>query len=61
MRFLALAADNQALDLRRQLIGIAHRSPAAVDQRFETTLLVPMEDLIASLTGDAKLPAGVAH
>ena len=61
MRLLALTADNQALHLRRQLIGIAYRSPTAVAQRFETTLLVPIEDLVAGLAGDPELPAKAAQ
>jgi hypothetical protein len=61
MRLLALAADDQALDLRRQLVGIAHRSPTTVAQRFEAALLVATEDLVAGLARNPELAANAAH
>ena len=60
VRLLALEPDNQALDLRRQLVGIAHRPPRAVAQRLKPVLLVAIEDLVAGLAGDAELPADLA-
>lgn len=49
VRLLALEGEDQALDLGRQLLGIAHRSARAVAQRLEAVLLVAIEDLIAGL------------
>ena len=36
---------------------IAHRPPAAVGQRLELLLLVPIEDFVADLSGYPKRPA----
>lgn len=61
MRLLALEVDNQLLDLRRQLVGIAHRPPRAVAQRLEAMLLVAVKDFVAGLARDSELPADIAH
>jgi hypothetical protein len=45
MRLLGLEADDQGLDLGRQLIGIADRPPGAVAQRLQAMLPVPAERL----------------
>ena len=58
--FSLLRPDDQALDLLRQLVGVAHRPPGAVAQRLEPVLLVAIEDLVAGLAGDAELPAHLA-
>src|SRR5437879_7826090 len=47
VRLLGLEADNQALDLLRELIGIAHRPPGAVAQRLKPVFLVAIENLVA--------------
>ncbi len=47
MRLLALAGDDELLDLRRQLVGVSHRPARAIGQRLEPMLLVPIEDLVA--------------
>ena len=57
VRLLALEADDQALDLTRQLVGVAHRPPRAIAQGLEPVLLVAVEDLVAGLAGYAELPA----
>ena len=41
MRLVALEADDQALDLRRQLIGVAHWPARAVAERLEPVPPVP--------------------
>jgi len=61
MRLLPLQGNYQALDLGWQLVGIAYRPTRAVAQRLAAMLLVPHEDLVAGLAGDAKLPAHIGH
>ena len=61
VRLLGLEADNQALDLLRQLVGIAHRPPRAIAQRLKPVLLVAIENLVAGLAGYPELPAHVRH
>src|SRR5579864_8107654 len=61
MGFLALEPDNEGLDLGWQLVGIAHRTARAVRKGFKPAILVPLEDLVAGLAGDTKLPADVGH
>ena len=57
VRLLALEPDDQALDLRRQLVGVAHRPPRAVAQCLQAVFLVAVEDLVAGLARDPELPA----
>jgi hypothetical protein len=47
-RLAALQVDDQALDLRRQLVGIAHRPPRAVGQSEQAVLSVPTAATAAS-------------
>src|SRR6185312_2242349 len=61
VRLLGLQADNQALDLFRQLIGIAHRSPGTIAQGSQSLLPVAIENLVAGLTRYPELPADVRH
>jgi hypothetical protein len=49
MGLVALGRDNQALDLPRQLVGVANRPARAVGQGLETVFLVALEDLVAGL------------
>ena len=49
MGLLPLDRDDQGFELGCQLVGIAHRPPAAVGQRLEPLLLVPIEDFVAGL------------
>ena len=53
MRLLALAANDQALDLLRQLIGKADRPAGTIAERFQALVLVPIENFV----GMAKEPA----
>jgi hypothetical protein len=44
MRLVALQVDDQALDLLRQLVGIARRPPRAVGESEQAVLSVPTVD-----------------
>ncbi len=61
VRLLAFEPDDQALDLLRQLIGIAHRPAGPIAQSCQPVLLVTIENLVAGLAGDAELPAHLGH
>jgi hypothetical protein len=61
VRLLTLQPDDQGLELLRQLVGIAHRPPGAVAQRFKAVLLVAIENLVPGLAGDTELPADLGH
>jgi hypothetical protein len=61
VRLLSLQPDNQALDLLRQLIGIAHRPARPIAQGCSSVLLVTIENLVAGLAGYAEIPAHVRH
>src|SRR6476619_6944275 len=60
-RLLGLQADNQGLDLGRQLIGVADRPPGAVVQRLEPVLPVAVKNLVAGFAGSPELPADLGH
>src|SRR5579862_7305369 len=61
MGLVALEADDQALDLLRQLVGVSHRPPRAVAQGLEPVLLVAVEDLVPGLPRDPELAADLRH
>src|SRR3990172_11047848 len=61
MRLVALQADDRGFQLRRQLVGIAHRPTRPVGQGLQPVLLVTIEDLVAGLARDAELTAHMAH
>src|SRR6516164_2179350 len=61
MRLIALETDDQALDLCRQLIGIAYRPPRPVSQGLQPVLLVAVEDFVAGLARDAELATDIRH
>ena len=61
VRLLLLAADDEAFNLPRELIGVADRPARAVRQGLEAVVLVALEDLVAGLARDAELPADLAH
>src|ERR1700730_3616336 len=61
MRLIALEADDQALDLCRQLVGIAYRPPRPVSQGLQPVLLVAVEDFVAGLARDAELATDIGH
>lgn len=58
MGLLALEPDNQALDLLRQLVGIADRTTGTVGEGLEAAFFVAIEDLVA---GFARYPELAAH
>jgi hypothetical protein len=58
VRLLGLESDDQALDLLRDLVGIAHRPAGPIAQRRQPVLLVAVENLVA---GYAEFPAHVRH
>src|ERR1700739_2938104 len=58
---LPLDVQNVVLYLERKLVGIAIRTPASVREPLNTAFLVTIEDLVARLTGNAKLPAKFRH
>src|SRR5438270_11568743 len=49
MRLLAFEANDQALDLLGQLVGVAHGPSRAVGEGFNPVLLVAAENLVAVL------------
>src|SRR5205823_12999866 len=56
-----LGVDDEALDLLRELVGIAHRSTRSIGEGFEAMLLVAVENLVAGFTRYAELPTDVRH
>ena len=61
MRLVALEADDHALDLRRQLVGVADRPTGSIVEGGAALLLVSTEDFVAGLSGDPELTADVGH
>src|SRR5262245_1657446 len=61
VRLLGLEADNQALDLLQELMGIADRPPGLIAQGGHPLLPVAIENLVAGLAGYAELPADIRH
>ncbi len=61
MGILLLEADDQLLDLHRQLVGVPIRSSTAVGQAIDAAVLVAVVDLEAGLAGDAELTAERRH
>src|ERR1700730_9056521 len=61
MGLVALDRDDQALDLRRQLVGVANRPARAVGQGLETVFLVALADLVAGLARNADRATDLAH
>src|ERR1700720_3011981 len=60
-RVFALHVENEILHLKRKLMRVAVGASASVGQPLHPTLLVAIEDLVAGLTGDAKLPVKIRH
>jgi len=54
---LALHVEDEVLHLKRKLVGVAIRAPASVGEPLNAAFLVAIEDLVASLAGNPKLPA----
>src|ERR1700730_12763320 len=54
MGLVALGRVDQALDLPRQLVGVADRPGRAIGQGLETVFLVALENLVAGLGRNAE-------
>src|SRR6267143_560638 len=61
MGLVALGRDDQALDLPRQLVGVANRPARTVGQGLEAVFLVALEDLVAGLARNAERATDLAH
>src|SRR5574338_1007076 len=61
MGFLALEVNDQAFDLRRQLVGVAHWPTRAIAQRLQPAVLIAIEDLVAGLARDSEFLANLCH
>src|SRR5439155_22562855 len=57
----ALGRDDQALDLSRQLVGVAIRPARTVGEGLETVFLIALEDLVAGLARNAERTTDLAH
>ena len=58
---LTLDVQDVVLYLEWKLVGIAIRAPASVGEPLNAAFLVAIEDLVAGLTGNTKLPAKFRH
>ncbi len=58
---LLLESNDGTLGLRRQLVGLPIRSPAAIRQAQDPDIPVPLPDLVAGLPGDPELTAQRGH
>jgi len=58
---LALHVQNEVLDLKGKLVGVAIGTTTPIVQPLDPTLLVAIENLVARLAGNAKLPAKFRH
>src|SRR5256885_1753987 len=61
MRLVALERDDEALDLLRQLVCVAHGPARTVGQCRHSVLLVAIENLVAGLAGYAEIAAHLGH
>src|ERR1700731_474061 len=58
---LMLYVQDEIFDLERKSVGVAIRTSASVREPLHAAFLVTIEDLIAVLAGDAKLPEKFRH
>jgi hypothetical protein len=58
---LALHVQDEVLYLERQLVGIVVGTSASVSESLNAAFLITVEDLVAGLTGNPKLPAKFRH
>src|SRR6202795_5405984 len=56
---LTLHVQNIVFHLEGKLVGVAIVTPASIGQSFHPTFLGAIEDFVAGLTGDTKLPAKI--
>ena len=58
---LAFHVQDEVLYLERQLVGIVVGTPAPISEALNAAFLIAVEDLVAGLTGNPKLPAKFRH
>src|SRR5215469_14542542 len=58
---LPLHIQNVVLDLKRKLMGVTIGTPASVRQSVNPAFLVAIEDLVAGVARNPKLPAQFCH
>src|SRR5258707_9788152 len=58
---LALNVQDKVFNLKGKLMGIPTRTPAPVRQPLNAAFLVTIQDFVAGLAGDPKLPAEFRH
>src|SRR5260370_33812007 len=58
---LALNVQDKVLNLKGKLRGIPTRTPAPVRQPLHAAFLVTIQDFVAGLPGDPKLPTEFSH
>src|SRR6202158_5736076 len=58
---LMLYVQDEIFDLERKSVGVAIRTSASVREPLHAAFLITLENLIAGLAGDAKLPAKFRH
>ena len=58
---LALHVQDVVLHLKRQLVRIVMWTPASIRESLNAAFLIAVEDLVAGLTRNPKLPAKFRH
>src|SRR5208282_4957361 len=58
---LLLHVQDEVLDLKGKLVGIAIWTPTAVGQSLKAAILITVKDLVAGLARNAELPAKLGH
>ena len=53
--------DDQALNLRRKLVGVAHWTAGPVAQGFHTVPLITVPDLVTGLAGNTEISTNRTH
>src|SRR6476469_751211 len=61
MRFLPFKPDDEALNLRWELVGISDRPPGPIAQRSQPRFLVPIVDFVSGLARYTKISTDVTH
>jgi hypothetical protein len=56
-----LYVPDEVFHLERKSVGVAIRASTSVREPLHAAFLITIEDLIAGLAGDAKLPAKFRH
>src|SRR5690242_16016819 len=58
---VTLQPDNQALELLRKLVGVAHRPAGPIAQSRQPLLPIAIVNLVTSLAGYAEFSAHIRH